>query len=154
MAAWGMKWNAIHHDLHLSVLAGVGGVLAVVLATPHPATHRILHLGDGGGEGRGDWKRDDAKEEKSAKELFHLFSFKAWRVQLARWGTFFARCGGGERNCTARWSENSPSETSLNSARSAGEKRTSCEGPAAHIGTLSAFLPQNKMEKSSGLLHL
>lgn len=51
MAAWGMEWNAIHHDLHLSVLAGVGGVLAVVLAAPHPAAHRILHLGDGGGGG-------------------------------------------------------------------------------------------------------
>lgn len=74
-----MKWNAIHHDLHLSVLAGVWGVFTVVFASPHPAAHRILHLemrngrreaeGKKGGVGgrRGDekkknWKRDDAKE--------------------------------------------------------------------------------------------
>lgn len=39
-----MKWNAIHHDLHLSVLAGVRGVLAVVLAPAHPTAHGVLHL--------------------------------------------------------------------------------------------------------------
>lgn len=39
-----MEWNAIHHDLHLSVLAGVGGVLAVVLAAAHPTAHGVLNL--------------------------------------------------------------------------------------------------------------
>lgn len=43
----GMEWNAIHHDLHLSVLAGVWRVFAVVLAAPHPTAHRVLHLGEG-----------------------------------------------------------------------------------------------------------
>lgn len=81
MAPWGMKWNAIHHDLHLSVLAGVGGVLAVVLATPHPAAHRILHLRS---REREDWKRDDAKEEKLAEELFHF-----QRMPLAHSGGHF-----------------------------------------------------------------
>lgn len=66
MAAWGMKWNAIHHDLHLSVLAGVGGVLAVILATPHPAAHRILHLGAGGEErGGGGIGRGMMQKRKS-----------------------------------------------------------------------------------------
>lgn len=44
--------------------------------------------------------RDDAKEEKLAGELFHLFSFKAERGQLAGCslgGTFYARCGGRVR---------------------------------------------------------
>lgn len=81
MAPWGMKWNAIHHDLHLSVLAGVGGVLAVVLATPHPAAHCILHLRS---REREDWKRDDAKEEKLAEELFHF-----QRMPLAHSGGHF-----------------------------------------------------------------
>lgn len=76
-----MKWNAIHHDLHLSVLAGVGGVLAVVLATPHPAAHRILHLRSR--------ERDDAKEEKLAEELFHFIIFKAQRMRLAHSGGHF-----------------------------------------------------------------
>lgn len=40
----GMKWNAIHHNLHLSILAGVWRVFAVVFASPHATTHRILHL--------------------------------------------------------------------------------------------------------------
>lgn len=73
-----MKWNAIHHDLHLSVLAGVWGVFAVVFASPHPAAHRILHLEmrnrrreaggkrevleAGGVMKKKNWKRDDAKE--------------------------------------------------------------------------------------------
>lgn len=67
-----MKWNAIHHDLHLSVLAGVGGVLAVILATPHPAAHRVLHLRAGRGRrGReGDWKRDDANGEEVSRGTF------------------------------------------------------------------------------------
>lgn len=86
MASWGMKWNAIHHDLHLSVLAGVGGVLAVVLATPHPAAHRILHLRS---REREDGKRDDAKEEKLAEELFHFIIFKAQRMRLAHSGGHF-----------------------------------------------------------------
>lgn len=48
-----MRWNAIHHDLHLSVLAGVGGVLAVVLAAAHPTAHGVLHLRPRRGRGGG-----------------------------------------------------------------------------------------------------
>lgn len=72
MASWGVKWNAIHHDLHLSILAGVGGVFAVVLATSHPAAHSVLHLRN---RQRGDWQRDDAKEEKLAEGTFSLNHF-------------------------------------------------------------------------------
>lgn len=39
-----MKWNAIHHDLHLAVLAGVWRVFTVVFTATHPAAHCILHL--------------------------------------------------------------------------------------------------------------
>lgn len=39
-----MKWNAIHHDLHLAVLAGVGRVFAIVLAAAHATAHCVLHL--------------------------------------------------------------------------------------------------------------
>lgn len=39
-----MEWNAIHHDLHLAVLAGVRRVFTVVFAATHPAAHCILHL--------------------------------------------------------------------------------------------------------------
>lgn len=61
----GMKWNAIHHDLHLSVLAGVWGVFAVVFTSPHPTAHRVLHLkGGNGGEEKWEEGNRTMKERK------------------------------------------------------------------------------------------
>lgn len=72
-----MKWNAIHHDLHLSILAGVWRVFAVIFASSHSTAHCILHLKGTQGEkntgmtscrGGKRW-RGNAKENTLVEEL-------------------------------------------------------------------------------------